>query len=1152
MLRPHTRLLFLCVSVCVLAAALSAFAQDLDQVSIVGTVNDQNGLPVGGATLTLTEQATGSERNAVADGEGRFRMLQVPPGSYVLRASANGFGMWEAELGSLLSGREVVIPVVLVPAEVRAETEVSADDIPAVDTTQVVVASTIESLEVEELPNLDRNPLDLVLTVGGVSEEALSTTDLAEDEDANPRSTPFEQGNFSISGGASYSNNITIDGLDNNDDRSARERFQPSLEAVAEVQVVRNQFSSEYGRASGGRVNIRTRGGTKRLRGRAFVFYRDDLFNANSWYNNSRGISRPPLTAITPGFTLGGPVKLPLVNTGDRTFFFVSYENQRLDDTTLIDTYIPVVPNPRFTLPTPSGDEYCDQAGGGPPPCNAETGTVAHFTQQFATPNSGHILTARVDHRISRENDLTIGWQFGRRENRKTRGVATTRLEEALQAKNVVTDAVNFTNNHVFGPRAVNQFRFQWSSYRPSYETDNPNEPVVLIGDRNPVTNGTQTLIAGNSSSSSLQFYADRRDEVRYQVQDTVTYVAGGHTIKGGFDIQSVDSRANALGDGTGTFNFSNAYNYSTNNVTRFRQNFGTATDVTNTYWGIFLNDHVRVRPNLNVSLGLRYERETAVEDSDNFGPRFGIAWDPRKRGEDVIRIGAGIFYNRVLLRTVGDFIQNSGTGLEEFDTNTIPTTTGAGTLNPRSQILAAISERFPSGFGSAADLRAFISTVNCGPVDAPTACSPEFGFVRFAGSSGNPLRSVEPGIEIPESYQFNIGYERELGRRWVFEANYTWNKTVHLWREYNINMPVMPAGYADFTEYLLANPFTFTNVNGNIRTYNFYLGPVNDPSGVSTNPNTQTGSCSTVNTVTCWVNLNSFSTSTIRPNSNAGNGISSNSVGSPIGIARAALQHLRPDPSVDEMARVGSLGNALYHGLVLEVRRRYRAIGKGFGMSMRAAYTLSRTMDDGLNNTSNAEVDTDFDREWARARQDRTHRLSMSGTIETPRWLGKLRFSPIVRYGSAGRFNLGYGVDRNLNDQSTDRVRYDGDLDDLRWRRPGSGEPTELLSRFSLQPIGSKGGNLPRNAGIGPSLFIFDLGITREWRFGERFRLRPNVQIGNVLNMAVFSFGSEYVDFVGTGENPTPSQQLARQNFLVPTRTYRQRDLRFGVRFDF
>src|SRR5690606_5275750 len=234
MLRPHTRLLFLCVSVCILAAAFTTFAQDLDQVSISGTVYDQNGLPVAGATLTLSDQATGVERTGIADGSGRFRILQVPPGNYVLRAAANGFGTWEAELGSLLSGREVVIPVVLVPAEVRVETEVSADDIAAIDTTQVVVASTIESQEVEELPNVERSPLYLVLTFGGVTDDALSTLDLAEDEDVNLRSTFFEMGNLSISGGASYSNNITIDGLDNNFDRSARERFQPSLEAVAE------------------------------------------------------------------------------------------------------------------------------------------------------------------------------------------------------------------------------------------------------------------------------------------------------------------------------------------------------------------------------------------------------------------------------------------------------------------------------------------------------------------------------------------------------------------------------------------------------------------------------------------------------------------------------------------------------------------------------------------------------------------------------------------------------------------------------------------------------------------------------------------------------------------------------------------------------
>ncbi len=209
--------------------------------------------------------------------------------------------------------------------------------------------------------------------------------------------------------------------------------------------------------------------------------------------------------------------------------------------------------------------------------------------------------------------------------------------------------------------------------------------------------------------------------------------------------------------------------------------------------------------------------------------------------------------------------------------------------------------------------------------------------------------------------------------------------------------------------------------------------------------------------------------------------------------------------------------------------------------------------MDDGLNNTSNAEVNDDFGREWARARQDRLHRFALSGTFDTPRWMGKLRFSPVFRYGSASVFNLGYGIDRNLNNQSTDRVLFSGDLSELRWRRPGQAqEPTALLEKFSLQPIGARSGNIPRNAGIGPSQYIFDLGVTREFRFGERMRLRPTVQFGNILNMAVFSFGAEFIDFIGTGDSPTQAQLLARRNFLVPTRTYRQRDMRFGLRFNF
>ena len=1152
MLLSQGRILLSVVLFCAFFPVLTAFAQDLDDVSIRGRVVDSNRLPVAGASLKAAMVESGYERTAATDSSGAYRFIDLPPGIYTLTVQMSGFATIERPPIHTISGQNLTLDFELAPAGVRAQTTVNADDGEiAIDTTRTVVASTLSEREIEEIPNNARNPLDLVLTLGGASEEALSTMDLAEDRNANPRSTPFEQGNFSLSGGASFSNNITIDGLDNNDDRSARDRFQPSLESVVEVQVVRNQFSAEYGRASGGRVNLRTRSGSNRLRGRAFMFFRDDGLNANTWFNNSRGISRLPLRSYNPGFTLSGPVELPFYNGRNRTFFSISYEYNRLNDSTLIDTFLPVVQNPNFALPPPTGSEqFCDSTNAAN--CPASAGFISPFSAVVSTPNTTHTINTRIDHKLFNGNDITFGHQFGRKKNRRTRTASTTRIEDALQARNSDTDAFNITDNQVFGNKAVNQVRFQWSRFKPSFQTENPLDSVVLIGYRSPLTNGTQTLIAGNSTASSLQDFADTRNETRYQIQESLTVAAGRHTLKIGGDLQDVDSKATALGDATGTFNFANVQNFSNNVLSRFRQNFGTATDVTNTYWGIFLNDEINIRRGLTLTLGLRYERETAVSDDDNFGPRIGLAWDPVGDGKSVIRMGAGIFYNRVLLRTVGDFIQNGLGGIEAFDSNSIPTSTGTGTLNPRQNILASIAAQFPNGFSSSNDLRAAVASADCGPTASPVPCSSQFGFLANTGSGGNPLRSVDPNLKIPESYQINVGYERKIGRNWVIEANYTWNKTAHLWREFNTNLPVLPSGFADYTEYLIANPFTFTNVNGTTRTYKFYLGPTDDPSGVSTNPATQSGNCGTTVNVTCWVNLNTVNSSTTSPNSNAGNGISSNSVGGPIGIAREALRALRPDPSVDEKERVASIGNSRYQGLVVEMRRRLRSLGGGFAASLRAVYTLSELKDDGLNNTSNAEINGDFSREWARALQDRRHRFVFSGTVDTPNWLGKLRFSPIFRFGSSAPFNLGIGIDRNLNDTSTDRVNFSGDISEIKWRRPGSPVPLELLSQFSLQPIGSSGGNLPRNSGRGPRMYIFDLNITREWKFGERFRLRPNIEIGNLFNLAVFSYGAEFIDFTGLSSSPTATQLANFNNTFIPTRTLRPRDIRIGVRFDF
>ncbi len=1115
----------------------AGIAQDLDDVTISGKVVDSNGAPIVGATVVAKLSATGVERTVITDGDGKYRLIELAPGTYSVSVSANGFGAKEQVNLVMIAGRNVQLNFELAPASVQAEQTVTigGDAAPVIDTTRTVVGGTITEREIEDLPTSSRNALDLVLTLGGTSEEALSTRDLAEDRNVTSATPPAEQGNFSLSGGVSYSNNITIDGFDNNDDRSANVRFQPSLETIEEVQVITNQFSAEYGRASGGRINLRTRSGSNRFRGRVFMFFRDYNLNANSWYNNSRGVRRLPFTEYNPGFTLHGPVVIPKIYDGRRrTFFSIGYEYVKLEDTTFINTWLPVGSNPNY--PLPQGNGSCSLPA--PNFCNDvnSMGTVAllPYTAFFPTPNVNNILTLKFDQVINDKNNFTVGYQFGRRKNRRTTAMSVTRLDDALQAKTADTDAINFTDNHVFGAKLINQFRFQYSIFEPSFQTDNPFEPVVLIGYRNPETGGTQTLVVGNSTASggNNETFPQNRRETRYQFQDTITAVSGNHTFKFGADVHSIRSRATELSDASGTFDFANMGTFQSNTLSRFRMNFGTGSDVKNSYYGVFFNDEIKLKDNLTLNLGLRYERETSVDDKNNFGPRFGIAWDPFKKGKGVIRFGGGIFYNRTLLRTIADFIQNVN-GITRFNTDSIPTST-SDTL--RGRILTAISSRFPNSFSSENELRTFIAN-SCATIITSFPCNANTGFVTNQGSTGNPLRSVDPDLKIPESYQFNVGFEREIFKGWVFEANYTWNKTVRLWRDRNINVPVLPAGFADWTAYLLANPFTFTNANGNVRTYRFYLGT---PSSQA--PSTSQGgtaSCSTTATVTCFVNLNSTSTTTTSPNS-VPTGQTGNAVGGAIGIALAAIAQFRPDPNFEEKSRIGSIGKAFYQGLILELRSRYRKWGNGFAGNFRFNYTLSSTKDDGLNNTANAQVNGDFESEYTRTIQDRRHRIAFSGSFDMPFWLGKLKFSPLFRAGSSAPFNLGIGgSDRNLDDLGTDRPNFSGSVSDIVWRRPGSPFPQALYDRFSLAPIGSRGGNLPRNAGRGPAFFTFDLNVSRQFKFTERIKLRPTIEFDNIFNAAVFNFGAAFIDYAAT-------------NFLVPSRTFRQRQIRMGIRFDY
>ena len=1042
----------------------SVHAQDLDTVTIFGRVVDQNGAAIAGA------QIQAGTRSATTNDRGLYRLIQLEPRIYSVRVSRSGFATQEFTEIRTTSGQSLQLDITLLPASLVVEAVVvTTAETPIVDTKRTVVGATLTSRETESLPLPSRSVLDLIFTLPGVTEEPLSTRDLAEDRNVNHASTPEESGLFSLAGAPAYSNNLTIDGLDNNDDRAARERFQPSPDAVAEVQVITNQFSAEYGRASGGRVNLRTRSGSREFRGSAVYFFRDEALNANTFRNNSLGLARLPLQEHVSGLTLGGPLRGPAL-------FFTSYEVTKVLDSALIDTLVPVEQNPLFALPRPTHPDSRRVEDVNAPALAAE---VAPFIARVSTPLRNTNFLTRVDHPLNETHNVSVVYQGGRLLNLRQFG-GGNRLAEALQGRRRSSDAVSVSDNYVFSSRVVNQLRMQYSRLAPSFQAQ-ASGPVVLIALNDAERSGT--LVAGSSTSGG----SDRR-EVRFQLQDVLSFVSREHSLRVGVDVHRVSSTFIDLSDLSGTFNFASAGDFLAGRPSRFRQNFQSESTQKNRYASVFVQDEWQALPQLLVSYGLRYEHETILRDRNNVGPRFSLAYSPLASGTLVFRFGGGIFFNRPLLRTIDDF--TLGRQQLFFDTNLLrdPIT---GKLMTAEQRRAFIAEhlRFPE----TADLR------------------------EFANVSTQFSRRLDPGLRIPESYQINAGLERDLGRGFAVEANFSLTRGIHLWREFNANAPVLPVGFGDFSEFLASRDFVnFANAATGVRPLHntstagdlvrFVFGNV-DQSAVRRV--VESGVPVSV------VNLNVPSSTTA------------------IDIALAALNSLRPDPSSGEIEQLISAGNSFYRGMTIELRRRFAS-----SCAFRAGYTLSSLVDDGVVNTSDALVPGDFRAERARSLLDRRHRFVFSGTFRLPRYVGGLQLSPVVRVASGAPFNISLGgVDRNLDDVSNDRPNFAGDTRLLRWRAPGQSLNASVLDSFGVPTIG-RHGNLPRNAGIGPGLFVFDLSVTREFQFSDRVRLRPVIEFDNVLNKTVFSFGSEFINF--------------KDSFLLATRTMRPRQIRAGLRFQF
>lgn len=328
---------------------------------------------------------------------------------------------------------------------------------------------------------------------------------------------------------------------------------------------------------------------------------------------------------------------------------------------------MPVEQNPSFPLPRPTtleGRRFEPTAT--EPNAPAE---LAPFVEGVSTPLRTHAATFRLDHNYTQTHNATLLLQLGRAKNLRQFG-GGLRLAESLQGRRRDSEALAYTDNFVLSTTTFNQLRAQLSRLRPALLSSGRG-PVVLIDINDSLSSGdpqdrSGTLVAGSSTSG-----ASDRKEMRFQLQETLTLVRASHTLKLGADVQRVRSVFIDLSDATGTYTFASAGDFLADTPSRFRQRFNTESIRLNTYSGFFIQDEWRPRPTLTLTAGLRYENETVLRDRNNFAPRLALALDPTGSGKTAIRVGAGLFFNRVLLRTLDDF--SLGRNTIDFDTNDLP-----------------------------------------------------------------------------------------------------------------------------------------------------------------------------------------------------------------------------------------------------------------------------------------------------------------------------------------------------------------------------------------------------------------------------------------------------------------------------------------------
>ncbi|HEX7314549.1 MAG TPA: carboxypeptidase regulatory-like domain-containing protein [Pyrinomonadaceae bacterium] len=673
MKRATTPLLLLIALLLVCAAP--AAAQTTGTIS--GTASDEKGGAIAGATVTARNVETNIARTAQTDAEGRYRFTGLPVGGYEITVEATSFAKYVQTGVQLLLNQDAVVDVTMKPAGVEAVVNVM-ENAALLNTTTAEVSTRFDERRLSELPiSTNRNVYNVALSAAGVGQ-------------LNSGQSAFANGiNFSANGGRVRSNNFMIDGQDNNDFGVAGAAIplnNPDL--VQEVRLVTNQFSAEYGRNSSAVFNAITKSGGNEFHGSGFWFHNDNKLNACSNTQKSGGFCNPNSTDPSKqgapfrienqvGATIGGPV------VKNRTFFFFSL--QRWFDRQL------GVGQTLSGAPTEAGRAVLQ----------AEAGNLAHVqalltflpaaqtpiaaTARFVSPRDGLTkivqlgsltgsqpslfndwqTSIRLDHRLTDKHNLygRYIYQDSDRVGGTVSQITPPGFSSSVPAR---TQGVNISLVSLFSSRWVNEWRGAFLRNASASVALNPESELIpsielvelgLIG-FNASPTRTAIGLGVNLPQNSIRN--------TYQMQDSVTYSAGNHGIKFGGDIRRNQLHQLFKPTTRGLLEYATLDFFVKDLATRFNINkdlAGTAR-VLHLDWHdffFFVQDEWKVKPNLTLTLGMRYENPGQPigdlvdfnapvlqasgndprfrvgpipgRDNNNFQPRLGFNWNPRVEG---------------------------------------------------------------------------------------------------------------------------------------------------------------------------------------------------------------------------------------------------------------------------------------------------------------------------------------------------------------------------------------------------------------------------------------------------------------------------------------------------------------------------------------